>query len=225
MSELPIILDDFINEQMQNEIEDSLFDCVWYYLLDNTLGSKSSDSKYRKFLNPLEYKINPTFCANLLYSLNDQIYEKVKLLIKKSCDRINFEIEKVDRCYVGVHALISNLQESELINAIHVNKDIPHLVMLYYVNDSDGDTILYDKTFYDIPSDIDNPELKYDLKITHKISPKRGRVLFFDGKFFHAASTPTKNIRSIITVDLFGKFKENKCKFFDAKKSKKMFYV
>ena len=57
MTELPIILDDLIGEELQNQIEDSMFDCSWGFKMDNTYSYNASHMgmKYRKFLNPFEY--------------------------------------------------------------------------------------------------------------------------------------------------------------------------
>jgi hypothetical protein len=54
MTELPIILDDFIGEELQNQIEDAMFDCNWSFEMDNTYSYNASlmGMKYRKFLNP-----------------------------------------------------------------------------------------------------------------------------------------------------------------------------
>ena len=85
--------------------------------------------------------------------------------------------------------------------------------LLYYVNDSDGNTILYDKTIDDIPFEEHYPDEHYDLNITHSITPKKGRVLFFDGRHYHAPSSPSKSMRCVITLDLFGNFQDNSYSF------------
>jgi hypothetical protein len=209
MTELPIILDDLIDEELQNQIEDAMFDCFWTYSSDNALGSKTAE-KYRKFLSPLQYDISPFFSANIKSLINKKTYNKIIPLIQKGCDRINFNIEKVERCYGAIHALIRNKPKHD---TIHINRETAHLVMLYYANDCDGDTILYDKTLEDIPYNIDYPDDYCKLNIEHRISPKKGRILFFDGRVYHAPSAPTKSIRCIITSDLFGEFLDGSYKF------------
>ena len=55
-------------------------------------------------------------------------------------------------------------------------KDIEHIVVLYYVVTSDGDTIIYN-------------ERKESDKYTEKqrVTPKQGRVVIFDGGLYHTA--------------------------------------
>jgi hypothetical protein len=71
----------------------------------------------------------------------------------------------------------------------HKDLPFPHLAAIYYVNDTDGDTIFYDN----------------DYNIIKTVSPKKGRIVVFDGNIFHGASTPTLDKRVIINYnfDLF----------------------
>ena len=74
------------------------------------------------------------------------------------------------------------------LSAIHTDLTHPHWVCLYYVNDSDGDTVFFDDN---------NNEIK-------RVSPKKGRIAFFDGSIRHTASSPS-SIRAIINVCFSGK--------------------
>ncbi len=70
----------------------------------------------------------------------------------------------------------------------HVDFHYPHWVCLYYVNDSDGDTIFYDNN---------QNEIK-------RTTPKKGRMVLFDGSIYHSASTPTIDDRIIINYCFHG---------------------
>jgi hypothetical protein len=82
-------------------------------------------------------------------------------------------------------------------NKFHVDLKEPHMVLLYYVNDSDGDTMLSSKRY--------SGEEQYygvDSEVAERISPKKGRAIFFDGSVYHAASVPKKNLRCILNFNL-----------------------
>jgi len=63
----------------------------------------------------------------------------------------------------------------------HVDMPRKHWAMIYYVNDSDGDTVLLDKTY---PEWANSSELK-------RIAPKKGRAVLFDGSHYHCGTAPT----------------------------------
>ncbi len=69
---------------------------------------------------------------------------------------------------------------------------------MYYVNDADGDTVLYDYLSKNI-KDIPNYE---DIKIVNKMTPKQGSVIVFDGMTWHSSTQPTKGPRCIINFDM-----------------------
>ena len=74
-------------------------------------------------------------------------------------------------------------------------KQVRHLVVLYYVNDCDGDTIFYNL------SDCDDHRLD-ELKIWRRETPKKGDIVIFDGRIFHSPSCPVKSdYRSTLNFD------------------------
>ena len=154
MTELPIILDDFVEKEQQNQIQDAMFDCSWQFKMDNTYNYDASlmGIKYRKFLNPFEYDISPSIITNL--QTNQNIFKLFNPIIEKTCNHIDFNLEKMGRCIAGIQGVQVIRKQNKVCN-IHVNQKTPHLVLLYYVNDADGETILYDKTIDDIKAECD----------------------------------------------------------------------
>lgn len=57
--------------------------------------------------------------------------------------------------------------------------------LLYYVNDSDGDTIFYDKCLYKDPVG--------EIKRLTSVSPKKGRAIIFDSNHLHGGSCPKES--------------------------------
>jgi len=213
MTELPIILDDFIEEELQNQIEDAMFDCNWSFMMDNTYSYNASlmGIKYRKFLNPFEYDISPSIIT--YPQTNQKIFKLFNPIIEKTCSHINFNLEKISRCIAGIQG-VQVIRKQNKVCYIHINQKTPHLVLLYYVNDADGETILYDKNINDIEDDnLMYLDERYEFNVVNKIMPKRGRILLFDGRTYHSASSPTTGMRCIITLDLFGEFVDGSYKF------------
>jgi len=67
----------------------------------------------------------------------------------------------------------------------HIDMNIPHNVYLYYVCDSDGETVFFENK-----------------KIIKKIKPKKGTLVVFDGAIYHTAFQPKKSKRCIINIDV-----------------------
>ena len=63
--------------------------------------------------------------------------------------------------------------------------------MLYYVCDSDGDTIIFNEK-----------EKSEKYTVQKRVTPKQGRVVLFDGDFYHTAEQPIDNIRCVVNYDL-----------------------
>ena len=68
---------------------------------------------------------------------------------------------------------------------IHVDLEFPHWVCLYYVNDSDGDTILFDDN---------NKEIK-------RVTPEKGKIVFFDGSIYHSGTPSGTKSRAVVNFD------------------------
>jgi hypothetical protein len=76
----------------------------------------------------------------------------------------------------------------------------PHLVCLYYVNDADGKTVFTSHTSEEIGlTDINKLP---SVPITQEVSPKKGRCVLFDGKYYHATHTPNVGRRVIANFDI-----------------------
>jgi hypothetical protein len=68
------------------------------------------------------------------------------------------------------------------------------MIGIYYITDSDGDTILFNEFF----------EGNFDTNkktIYRTIAPKKGRLVLFDGHRYHANSWPTKKERVILNMN------------------------
>lgn len=79
----------------------------------------------------------------------------------------------------------------------HVDTKLAHYVFLYYVNDSDGDTLFFNQWHKgDYTPDPNS------FVVEKRVAPKRGTAVVFDGHQFHASSSPVDSeYRCIINID------------------------
>ena len=188
-----IILDNAISKNYQDAIEDRLLNdrnFPWYYIPNI---SKRSNGE-----NVLE-----TDSFGFAHAFLDRNGPLGKLcdfflpLAYEASDKIGFTPTKF---FYGRIFMTVAMNNSPNHNLFHVDMIDPHLVCLYYVNDSTGPTVISNKTHLDISQDdINNLEV---VEITHTIEPKKGRAVLFNGKYFHASTNPDASRRCIINFNM-----------------------
>lgn len=83
----------------------------------------------------------------------------------------------------------------------HVDAKLPHTTAVYYVNDCDGDLIIYNETYKSHPWTA--PLVPTELCRFH---PTKGKLAVFDGKHYHSSSYPVStSLRLAITFNFLSK--------------------
>ena len=84
----------------------------------------------------------------------------------------------------------------------HIDYFGKHYVILLYLNDADGNTVIFDEEY------SEGREPKYDVdtsdfKIKYESIPKKGKIVCFDGKYYHAlVPTSPGNIRNVCVFNV-----------------------
>ena len=189
MNDEVFVFDDIINLSYQLQIEDILLgerlfnndDFPWYFIPDITYNDGLANQGRCGFAH---------YFADEDDGIISEFHPLFLKLIHNSCKKIN--LKKIDVIQArSFLQLPSNIPHEE-VDDPHIDLiDTDHFVMLYYVCDSDGDTIIYNQT-----------EKSESYTIKKKIKPKRGRVVLFDGKLYHTAEQPNNHKRCIVNYDL-----------------------
>tara|TARA_R110000803_G_scaffold16314_1_gene44712 strand:- start:88 stop:720 length:633 start_codon:yes stop_codon:yes gene_type:complete len=82
----------------------------------------------------------------------------------------------------------------KLFNPPHVDFEPPlpnTWILLYYVNNSDGDTIIFNETYNSLNT-------LQNFSIHKSITPQKGRIVFFPANMYHSANFPTINNSRIV---------------------------
>ena len=172
------VIDNRVSKALQNKIEEYFLhdNFPWYYN-NNSLG-----------------KHVPKKCKNITkdsfneFQLTHKFVDEGRVnsphtnIIMNLLSELDMEGTPILRCKANLKFKTNTRKKH---NIFHMDHKDPHKVMIYYVNDSDGDTFL---------------KIGKSIK---RVSPKKGRVLCFDGKTMHAANHPRKtNKRLIINFNL-----------------------
>ena len=187
------VIDNVIASNYQDDIEKNIMgrDFPWYYVPNITRkthgeGQLSTDSigLAHNFIDI--DKGSMSFVTEVLIPLLNQ-----------SCAKINLTPKEVYWGRIFMTLATGNTNR----NLFHTDMAHPHLVCLYYINDSSGSTVILSKTHDDEDrEDINNHDQSGF--ITHEVEPRKGRVVLFNGKYFHASTNPKEGRRCIINFDV-----------------------
>lgn len=186
------IIDDALPEQLFDKIRESVFslDFPWYYsntAYSNTIDQPSIDG----------YSYAHTSIANAEHNGPFSYILESALLVL--ADKAGQKIKHIERARMGQ----IGYRPTPLVHPAHIDYDVPHWVGLLYLNDSDGDTVIYDQR-YEIEfigkKNIHQRylEIKDNLTVLKSITPKKNRFVSFDGYHYHSSTTPTQVDRRVV---------------------------
>jgi len=189
----PVIIDNLFSKKYMDAIEDSCVKTSWSYNNNISYGENTNKSIQDGFA--------------ITFNTESHYYSLFQYLIFKSCEKINFEVSEISR--IRKRLTYPNKERYNIPYCPHVDYSHNHLVLLYYVNECDGDTFIFDEIL-DVPKDERNDEIiafdKWTIK--ERIEPRKGRIVIFDGSSYHSSSLSSTNNRIVLNIDITGKFKK-----------------
>lgn len=171
------IYDDLVIESNRDKLEDIFLDSEfpWHFVKRSSGaapkidGFEDSPQLVHKFID--DDKI-----------LSNYIHEVMKLLDWENILKVTGAPERIIRMKTNLL-----LRTQSTPNTPHIDYPDPHLVLLYYVNNSSGPTTFYNRKF----------------KVKKEVVPKKGRIIMFDGSTYHSSAPPvTNDYRCVINFDL-----------------------
>jgi hypothetical protein len=175
-----LIIDDVVNKSLQNKIESEIFNPAdgvpWKYRPTSTYNGESTLN-----LPILENQIDTFQFIHHVFDKGQPVSDYFQLFEPII---LNLPINVKSILRIKLNLKLSNLESNEFTHCPpHVDYiNIPRLVSaIYYVNDSTGDTILFNEK-------IDKVQNK--LTIRQRVEPKKGRIVLFDGKIIHSSNDP-----------------------------------
>lgn len=190
-----IIIDDLLPQQASNELEYFMLnDIPWSYLYDIT-----NDKDYGRG--------TPAFVHSFVKE-NGTITPFINLLnpiVNYGLEHISFTLHKIYKARSFLQLPLNDTFKKSDVDSLHVDSPFSHLVFLYYVIDSDGDTILVNHKRTDVTEYLLESE---NFETLARIKPKKNRLVIFDGDYYHTAEQPKDGVRCVINMNLLGEFNE-----------------
>lgn len=197
------IIDDVIPKSYQDEIEKVLlYDAQWMLKYDVTYDKSLFDQV--QATNP-SLKPRPGFNHSLVrdFTVVSPIHVFLKPLILQGLDRVGLTLDRVSLGRAFLQTPNVDLSQ-DIKDPLHVDSHQSHMVFLYYVVSSEGQTLLTDcKADWETDIPFRPSRFTYDkCNIIKRVTPKKGRLLMFDGRHYHAAEQSRKDMRCIINYNL-----------------------
>tara|TARA_R100001509_G_scaffold97808_1_gene57015 strand:+ start:7 stop:645 length:639 start_codon:yes stop_codon:yes gene_type:complete len=187
-----VVYDNLILKNYQNTISNTLLDPYfpWYLInsrsddLNNFYSTKKTTSTQKNVLEYVKF-VHEFYRENSHKTSSVSTHSKiVDQLIQQILESLNLNSLEILRAKSNLQTSNVNV-DNKNISTPHIDTKNKHIVGIYYVNNSDGDTTIFKNK-----------------KILTKIQPKKGRLLFFKGDLKHSAGYPIKNqIRVVINMN------------------------
>ncbi len=192
------ILDNVVPLSLQEDIKNTVIDpnFYWYYYPFTTGGDVVRNGKL-SYLNDSN-TVDRGQLTHLTYQHGNE-YSKFTLLalpiLHVCCAQAGIQYNSLIRIKFNLLTQTSGFTEN--------NYNVPHFdypeddgkVLLYYINDSDGDTWVFNEFA---------SETEVKLTVNQRVSPKQGRAVFFEGNRYHASSNPINSQhRAVINFNFY----------------------
>jgi hypothetical protein len=163
------VIDNFLSDTESSMVEKSLSDCPWFLTYEE---ATVAPHKYLTMKDNNGNVVSNQY-SFLINFLKNKLIENVK-------------VNKFLRMKVNLQTQCSFSKE-DFYNTPHLDRldELKYFNAIYYVNDSDGDTFFFQKE-----------SNKY--LITDKVSPKKGRLVVFDGDKYHSGRHPKESLKRVI---------------------------
>lgn len=185
-----LVDDDFLPDGAVEEVHKALLEESPWVLGRSLLGGYDFGTSIKPY--------NGTQFNHMLFydsrTLSDH-WPMCQAILKAFCQKNNIDSRAVIRSKSNL-TFPDTDPSIEHTQTPHVDHLYPHLTLLYYINDADGETILYNEKFVEGESPV--------LTEMARVAPKAGRAVLFDGLHYHSPNVPSTKYRAVINYTFIG---------------------
>jgi hypothetical protein len=180
MSDEIEVLDNFLPISYFNKIKEKILNqshFPWYYQNDLTMSGNQSE------------KLNEIGFSHLIY-FNNEIFSNELYLILSGFYGLLLDITNTKQV-IKSRADMTLFNPNKVMHRPHIDLFFPHITSIFYLTDSDAETVIYTKKIVDYKNfDPLNENHLKNLEIKTSIQPKENRVIIFNGSYVHTGYSP-----------------------------------
>jgi hypothetical protein len=148
--------------------------------------------------------------VSIIYAVNRETSEEYKteffdfflMILLSALDKQNQVLQSLSRIRLSfIHNKMIPIMQGAHIDQRYEDPNLKYRNGLFYINDSDGDTIIFKKKINETRPAVTSSEeynKAHDLKIFKKISPKCNRWYDFNARRLHTSTSPVKHDRRMV---------------------------
>jgi hypothetical protein len=174
------VIDNVISDKYSQFIFDQTVILPWTFVPNLSYGQKDN---YDSAGFSYSFYLHKKFNNKEEKTIHTEQYNYIIPLLLEAISKFNLNAT-IDNVFRSRARLTLNRERSKIEDK-HIDYNFNHLVILYYINTTDGDTVLYDGE-----------------NIIERITPKRGRCVLFDGSIQHASSSSTLSPRIVLNNNI-----------------------
>jgi hypothetical protein len=189
-----LVIDDFIDKDYQEDIKEQLMGdprlddepFPWFYI-DDVTAAFEEGNQGRPGLSHVYVEYNDDKTSDIVSDFHDLFIPMLEL----ACETLEVPSARIVQGRSFLQFPLNLKSRDDDTPHIDLDEGERHIVVLYYVKDSDGDTVIYNER---TESDT------YTVK--QRVTPKQGRVVIFDGGQYHTAQQAINKVRCIVNYNL-----------------------
>jgi hypothetical protein len=189
-----LIIDDAISPEKQADIVELMFGGYFGWHYQPSSHSYTTDEE-RPTIFPQANSVETPQFTHIFFNKGQYNSEFSEPIVAPLLSAIPYTIEQLVKVKANL-VPFSPKTNADSCGAPHVDCGglVGNITALYYVNDSDGETTIYNEQ-YGAPKNA-------RLTVKQKVTPKKGRLVIFDGSLIHASGfTSSETPRVVININ------------------------
>jgi hypothetical protein len=189
------IIDDFLNPDDFKQLSEFVLSerFPWFFIENVSIDPRDTEL----IKDPLALETSGfnhvTFDRD--WNVESFTYSNLAPLLNKITSELGFTSSHLIRARLSMKFQKDNFT-SDNYNIPHVDYFYPHESLIFYLNDTDGDTRIFDQ--WHTYSEIDRPTMPEKFTTQARVTPKANRLVWIDGLQYHTASNPVQGTKRVI---------------------------
>jgi hypothetical protein len=189
------IFDDFLDPDDFKQLSDFVLGekFPWFFIENVSIDPRDSKLIKDPFAQETSGFNHSSFDRE--WNVESFTYQNLFPFFSKIQSTLGFTREHLIRARLSMKFQKDNFT-SDNYNMPHVDYFYPHESFIFYLNDTDGDTRIFDQ--WHTYSETERPQVPEKFTVQARVTPKANRLVWINGLQYHTASNPIQGYKRVI---------------------------